>query len=157
RQILAELGVEELQSYQAKWHVSAVTARKKLERLRTFFKLAVEWKWIQFSPAKALIAPCGRHKAVVPFSQEECEKLIWATELYPDSPQGRRSQIRAMVLLLRFSGLRIGDAIALRRKSLVDGKLFVRTQKTGTDVFLPLPQKVVRALKDSKNGSIEYY
>jgi hypothetical protein len=37
-----------------------------------------------------------------------------------------------MILLLRHSGLRIGDAIGLRRDWVSDGKLFFHTQKTGT-------------------------
>ena len=45
---------------------------------------------------------------------------------------GNRKRIRAMVLLLRYSGLRISDAAVLERARLSDNKLFLYTQKTGT-------------------------
>jgi len=40
-------------------------------------------------------------------------------------------QLRAMILLLRHSGLRIQDAACLERARLNDDKLFLYTQKTG--------------------------
>lgn len=51
-----------------------------------------------------------------------------------------------MVLLLRFSGLRIRDAVTIRRDRIKDGRLFLYTQKTGQPVSLPLPPHVVTAL-----------
>jgi len=93
----------------------------------------------------------GQHKPVIPFTHSECEKLLWATEIYPDSPPGRRTQVRAFVLLLRYSGLRIGDAVALRREKIVETKLFLRTAKTGTSIYMPLPEMVIDALRATKN------
>lgn len=43
---------------------------------------------------------------------------------------GIRQRIRAMVLLLRYSGLRISDATVLARASLKNGKLRLHTIKT---------------------------
>ncbi len=56
-------------------------------------------------------------------------------------------RLRALVLLLRFSGLRIQDAATLRRDRIRDGKLFLDTAKTGTPVCMPLPDFVVNALE----------
>ena len=52
-----------------------------------------------------------------------------------------------MVLLLRYSGLRIGDAVTLTRDKIKDGKLFLRTAKTGTPVWLPLKEEVIEELE----------
>jgi integrase len=47
-----------------------------------------------------------------------------------------------MLLLLRWSGLRISDAAKLERSKLTDdGKLFLYTQKTGQPVYVPLPPR----------------
>lgn len=54
--------------------------------------------------------------------------------------------MRAFVLTLRYSGLRIGDCVALRKSDLQGDKLHLRTQKTGTAVYMPLPADVVDAL-----------
>jgi integrase len=64
---------------------------------------------------------------------------------YPD----RRNvvRLRALILLLRYSGLRIRDAVTLSRDRIRDGKLFLLTAKTGTAVWCPLPECVIEALK----------
>jgi integrase len=56
-------------------------------------------------------------------------------------------RLRALVLLLRYSGLRIGDAVSCSVDRLANGKLRLYTQKTGTHVYCPLPEFVVRELE----------
>jgi hypothetical protein len=51
-----------------------------------------------------------------------------------------------MVLLLRYSGLRMQDAACLARERLVDDQLFLYQQKTGFPVYCPLPPSVVEKL-----------
>jgi integrase/recombinase XerD len=54
--------------------------------------------------------------------------------------------LRTMLLVLRFIGLRIRDVVTLRRDTVRNGKVFLRTAKTGTDVYCPLPPQAVEAL-----------
>jgi hypothetical protein len=49
------------------------------------------------------------------------------------------------VLLLRHSGLRIGDAVTLERWHVTGDELFLYAAKTGTPVYCPLPGFVVTA------------
>jgi hypothetical protein len=49
-----------------------------------------------------------------------------------------------MVLLLRYSGLRIQDAACLERARLNGGKLLLYQQKTGMPVYCPLPPLAAR-------------
>ena len=49
------------------------------------------------------------------------------------------------MLVLRWSGLRIRDVVTLEWTRLQDGKLFLRTQKTGTHVNIPLPPVAITA------------
>jgi len=58
---------------------------------------------------------------------------------------GSRDRVRAMILLLRYSGLRISDASMLERRRLSGDKLFLYIQKTGTRVWVPLPPQAVEA------------
>ena len=143
---IGSLSLDDLRGYRERWSVAPITARKKLERLKTFFRFCNEAGWIQSNPAKLLKAPQGRGRVAVPFSGTEMEKILWATEVYPDTPPGRRNQMQAFVRLLRYSGLRIGDAVSLRRENVEDGRIFLRTAKTGTAVYLPLPNEAVVAL-----------
>jgi len=48
-------------------------------------------------------------------------------------------KLKAMVLLLRHSGLRLQDAACLERARVKGDKLFLYTQNTGTPVYCPLP------------------
>jgi hypothetical protein len=77
-------------------------------------------------------------------SDAEVEKLLSACDAHPH--KGRALRMRALILLLRYSGLRIGDAASLARNRIQDDKLELYTAKTGTKVFLPLPPKVIEAL-----------
>jgi hypothetical protein len=60
--------------------------------------------------------------------------------------------MKAFVLTVRHSGLRIGDTIALKRERIKGNKLFLYTQKTGTPV---LPPAAVAAL-GKLSGDGEY-
>jgi integrase len=52
-------------------------------------------------------------------------------------------RLRALIFLLRYSGLRIGDAVSLSVERLDQGKIRLYTQKTGTHVHCPLPDFVI--------------
>jgi integrase len=62
-----------------------------------------------------------------------------------------------MISLLRYSGLRIADAVMLQRRKLKDGKLFLYTAKTGAPVWLPLPDHVVKILERCPNKSRDFF
>ena len=51
---------------------------------------------------------------------------------------GNRKRVRDMILLLRYSGLRISDASALERSCLKGKKLFLYMQKGGPLVWVPI-------------------
>ena len=87
----------------------------------------------------------------LPFTDSEIEKILWATEVYPNkgiygADSGRR--VRAFINLLRYSGLRIRDAATLARDKLHENKLLLYTQKTGQPVWLPLPRKAAEELEE---------
>jgi hypothetical protein len=52
--------------------------------------------------------------------------------------KGETGKMRAFVLLMRYGGLRVGDAARLAQDRITDGKLFLYTAKTGTPVWVPL-------------------
>ena len=145
-QFIRGIGVEDLSSFRGTWKLSPVSSGKKLERLRAFFKFCMEREWVNSNPAKILKVPKVKPNPTLPFSQSEWEKILWATEVYPNRPPGRRREVKAFILLLRYSGLRIGDAVSLETKRIEYGKLLLYTAKTGTAVWLPLPELVTNAL-----------
>jgi integrase/recombinase XerD len=159
--LLKNLDVDALRRFRETWPDAPITASRNLERLRNFFRFCQDARWIDANPAKAVKAPkVGPVSASVQvFTSEEIKKLLAACDRYPtqnsyghDNPE----RVRAFVLVLRYSGLRIGDAVALKRSHLEDDKLLLRTQKTGTAVYMPLPVQVVDALSSVNSGG-EYF
>jgi integrase len=66
--------------------------------------------------------------------------------------------MKAFVLTIRHSGLRIGDTIALKGDRVKGNKLFLYTQKTGTPpVNVPLPPAAVEALGKLSGDSEHFF
>jgi site-specific recombinase XerD len=108
------------------------SSAKKRERMRAFFWFAQRRNWIPNNPAIELKAPKVTLCPTLPFSNEEMRRILVATNRYRDEmpshgvENGRR--IRDLVLLLRYSGMRIGDAVNLHIER-VDGNRAFRTRK----------------------------
>ena len=90
----------------------------------------------------------------MPFTPDQVAEILSACEKYGSKARGGRykgpenaRRIRAFVLLLRHSGLRIGDAVTMERRRFIADKLLLYTAKTGTPVYLPLPTFVLSALE----------
>jgi len=147
---LKELDTPTLRTFRASWKDKNLSAAKKLERLRSFFRFTVSNGWLAANPSKDLKSPRVTMRPTLPFSQDEMIRILAGTQKYIAECQahGRANarRLRALVLLLRYSGLRIGDAVNCPRTLLADGKLRLYTQKTGTHVHVPLPDFVVKEL-----------
>ena len=155
--LVRHLWAQDVVDYRASWRLGPISAAKKLERLKTFVKFCIESGWMQSNPARPLKPPTIKPKPTLPFTDEEMEKILWACEVYPDRPRGRRKQVKAFVLLLRFSGLRIRDGVCVRKNEIAGGKLCVDTAKTGRRVFVPLPDVVLDALASIERPDLDYF
>jgi integrase/recombinase XerD len=141
------IGVHEVAEYRQSWKLSGISARKKIERMRTFFRFCAERKWSDDNPAVFLKPPKVTSVPTLPFSADEMEKIRDALKLYPDRPRGRRERVQAFVLILMHTGLRIRDVVTLTMDKISGGTLELRTQKTGQAVRIPLPDEVVRIVE----------
>jgi len=130
--------------FRASWSNKNIAARKKLEAFRAFFRFVHDSGWIPTNPAGHLKPPKITEPPTAPFTREEVAQILAACENYPDKENAVR--LRALVLLLRFSGLRIRDAVTLSRNRIQEDKLFLYTAKTGTPVYCPLPPFVIDSL-----------
>ena len=100
--------------------------------------------WIPTNPAGRLKPPKITDPQTAPLMKEQVDAILKACDTYPDKANAIR--LRALVLLLRYSGLRIRDAVTLARNRIQADKLFLFTAKTGTAVYCPLPPIVMSAL-----------
>jgi site-specific recombinase XerD len=147
---LKELDTATLRQFRASWKDKNLAALKKLERLRSFFRFVVSNGWLAANPTTGLKNPKVNMRPTLPFSQEEMVKILAGIQAYAEDRRVYEAvnpiRLRALVLLLRYSGLRISDAVACLCSRLIDGKLRLYTQKTGTHVYVPLPEFVVKEL-----------
>jgi integrase len=87
----------------------------------------------------------------MPYTREEMLRILAATNDYRDEfpTRGKENalRLRGLVLLLRYSGMRIGDAVSLASERIEGCRLFLYTQKTGVPVNTVLPDFVLKALE----------
>jgi len=88
----------------------------------------------------------------LPFSQEEVQQILSACDRY----EGDKDRMRAFILVMLYSGLRISDTCTLRRDAVRNGKILLRQAKTGQPVYVPVPPCVTEAL-DRVKGNGECY
>jgi site-specific recombinase XerD len=124
--------VELVRRFRQTWKDKGNTVVKKLERLRAFFRFAVDSEWIIKNPAAKMKSPAVKPNPTMPFTQEDMVSILAACDHY----QGNAKRIPALVLLLRYSGLRIGDAVRLARDRIAGGRPFLYTQRTLRSVTL---------------------
>jgi integrase/recombinase XerD len=141
---LSECDVETLRTFRESWINKNYSARKKLEALRTFYRFVHESGWLTTNPAILIKPPKVEDPPTLPYTREEFERVLKACERYSNTKNKLR--LKALVLLLRYSGLRITDAVTLSKQQIENGVLKLRTAKTGTDVRVPLPPVALAAL-----------
>jgi integrase/recombinase XerD len=151
--LLKQITPSALVEFRKTWQDGALYATKNIERLRSFFRFCERMKWASENPALALKAPKVTTKPTLPFTVAEMNKVLAACDKY----RGDKARIKAFILVMRYSGLRIGDTITLRRDQLTGNDLFLYTQKTGQPVRVPLPDFVVKALLQIENESDDFF
>jgi integrase len=150
------LTVDRLREFRQGWSYSPLSAAKRLEYLRAFLRFCVEAAWIERNPAAALKPSKVPHTPTLPYTDAEVDRLLEAARALVGFG-GYGPRIEPMILLLRYSGLRIQDAACLERARLEDDKLFLYQQKTGTPVYCPLPQIVVQKLTALENAHDRFF
>jgi len=158
---LREWNVEATRQFRVSWKDGPRSSLKKLERLRSFFRFAMDAHWVSENPARKVTNPTVRPNPTLPYEREEMTDILAACDIFPDSNgklgQSNSKRLRAFVLLLRYSGLRIGDASSCAAERLQGDRLLLRMQKTGHPVHVRLPQFVVDALNSIPRSSARYW
>jgi len=125
--------------------IAASTSTKELETLRGFFAFCCSRRWCVENPAKQIKAPKVPPNQVIPYTPEETASILAACEHIGQQPY-ERLRARAVLLLLRHTGLRISDALMLRKDQVRNGAVQMFTKKTGGHILLPVPQELEIAL-----------
>ncbi len=158
---LSELDNESLKEFRKDLTGNPLTRSKKQERLRSFFLYCQRHGWIRENPAALLSKIKVNQVPTDFFTQDEFEKILAAVSRYHSrgaEPERARQRARGMLLLLRWSGLRLGDAARLERARLdADGRLLLYMAKTGDPVYVRLSPEVAEELRAVPNGNPVYF
>jgi integrase len=149
--------VDELRQFRAAWPHRGSSANKRLEELRAFFRFCHDSGWISENPARKLKPQKNDDPPREPFSEEEVQRIVSACDKYPRKGAADPQRLRALIDLLLETGLRLGDAVQLRRDSIVDGVLRIRTTKTRTPVSIPLSEWLLNELRGVQGTSIYFF
>lgn len=152
-----EFGLEQLRKWRAEWPNRNLSAVKKLELLRCFLRFCHDAGWIVENHARKLKSPKVTPHPTLPFSREEMVRILAAVDNFGKPGSLNRRRMKALALLMRYSGLRIGDAVTLSRERIDGDKLFLYTSKAGTPVYCPLPEFVITALEAAIEPNAHFY
>jgi integrase len=162
--LLYQLDVPTLRSWIQSWTGAPTTRHNQHQRLRTFFRFCKEQGWTTENPAKRIKNVTPEQEETQPFSRQQYNALIEATYYYDnrsnerngDTTNSRRA--RTYLKLLRWSGLRAGDAACLAKSKLrPDDSLFLYQakvkRKASAPVYVLLPHDVAEELRRVPPGS----
>lgn len=173
---------ELLIEYQATWkeHYPSSNTRQMVQaRLKNFLRFCYDSRWLDRVPRLSVIK--ADEAPTLPLATEEYQELLDTIPrsfpdvvLIPKSDKvsehtraavvkNRAGRLRALIQLMRYSGLAIRDAVTLSRDELLQDKAkgFYRVvtarQKTGTDVSVPIPPALAKELLAVLNGNPKYF
>jgi site-specific recombinase XerD len=141
-----QIDLESLNTFRGARKLSARAWTKELEILRHFFRFCLKNEWILRNWADEVQMPKNLKPAPrEPYQPSEVARIIAACDTIGRGAY-ERSRARAIVMLLRYTALRIGDVATLERSRVRDGEIFVRTTKNGKPVRLPVHRDLQAAL-----------
>lgn len=160
---VSEILLDDLVEFRTTWddlYPSSATRQQVQTRLRGFLRYCYDARWIDRIPRLSAIQ--ADEPPTLPFNEKEYQQLLAALpEAFGDTAKAKR--VRALVQLMRYSGLAIRDAVTLRRSEIqwdAQKKIHRVTtarQKTGTHVSVPIPSGVAKELLAVLNGHPEYF
>jgi integrase len=154
---LSEINVALLREFRTTWTDAPLAKKKKQERIIGFFWFCVRAGWLSTNPTQGFGRIAVDQAPTDYFTRGEFEKVVDATHLYRENrwEQGESNgtRLRTLTLLMRWSGLRIRDAVTLERSRLEGDNLLLYQAKTRTPVYVPLPPEVAESLRTVPPGN----
>ncbi len=163
--LLAQLNVPTLRRWVLSWTGAPTTRHNQHQRLIAFFYFCIGQGWIKENPAKRIKNVPAEQDETLPFAREQYEALLEATYYYDsrgrerngDTTNSRRA--RTYLKLLRWSGLRAGDAACLAKTKLRDDDSLFLYQakvkgKASSPVYVLLPPDIADELRSVPPSSV---
>ncbi len=147
---MSDFSQAEMRAWRESWNCKPSTQRIRVIQLKAFFFHAVSAGWIPASPMAGIKPPKHEEPPTMPLSRDEMRACLAAADETPKE--------QALILLMRYSGLAILDAVTLSRDAVDSaGHLTLRRSKSGELVMAHLPERVLEALRRFPPVSERYY
>ncbi len=124
-------------------------ARNFLDAMRGLFRWALEADHVSVDPTAGVKNP-SRPKGAG-FEAWTEEDVVAYEKRWP---AGTKERVWLHVLL--YTGLRRGDAVMLGKQHVRDGVAIIRTEKTGTEVAIPILPALEQTIKAGPTGDLHF-
>jgi integrase/recombinase XerD len=162
---MPDITLSHLTSWRAGWPFkSPIAKRNNQERVRSFFKFCQADGIILDNPAAKLTSikiKADELSNTMPFEPEEMKRILAFIPKCGFSAK-QEKRVRALVLLQRWSGLAIQDAVTLAREDLQPAgkdayRIVTKRSKTGVAINNVIPRKVGAELLTVLNGNPRHF
>ena len=156
---LGDIRTEHVLAYRNSLVGAQNTRAKKIFRLIGFFRFCVEMAWVSRNPAQVQSVKLKYSQQQTPkaLDDRQFETLLRAVgKMNGRTTDSQRRKLKALLLLMRWTGLAIRDAVTIERTRFeLNGsgfyKLFLRRAKTGHPVYCTLKTGVVKQIFSGAN------
>lgn len=150
-----------LTRFVASWTDANSTQINRRTELISFFEFCRKARYIEVNVAKDVPTIPDETPQTDVFEHEELVAIYKALDTLPDE-YGRQGtaiakQTKAFTLVMRYTGLSIGDVVGLPKKHLKGGRIMTNRDKTGKEVYIKVPPIVLKALEEAPHDSAEYF
>lgn len=123
-------------------------ANNFLKAMRALFRWALEAEMIAADPTAGVAALPDKTDGHEPWTGEDIAafEARW--------PAGTRERVAMHVLL--YTGLRRGDAVRLGRQHVRDGVARLAAEKTGEQLYIPIPAQLAETLARGPTGDLAF-
>jgi len=140
-----------------KYDRMATTTQSQFQtRLKAFFGWALKLDLIERDPSVVMDSIKTDARQTIPLSSSQFSELLAATDTYDADPDREVLHeghlLKTLFLLMRWSGLRIGDCLTMARASLKGNSLDLITRKTKAHYRGTLPDEVAGLLRALPQG-----
>jgi integrase/recombinase XerD len=144
------------------WRKNSIgTCKRNKKTMHAFFQRCIVRKWITEDPTVIINFEKEKRqkekKEVKYLTSDQMTDVLWACDKFDRMPEYNKRRLKALVLVMRWTGLRIGDAVLLKKGNIRGDVIFLKTKKASTDVQIPLPEELVAALATLEPYSGGYY
>jgi integrase/recombinase XerD len=145
---LKQLTHERVREFRHTWKDNNRSAQKKLERLKSFFRVCLDSGWIERDPTRGIKIGPPEANPTLPFTDEQMQAIL---------EHCQDEWTRTFVLTLRYTGLRISDAAFLTTDRFDGKRISLYQAKTKEWVFVPIPPILQDALLKTPIRSRYYF